>query len=492
MSTEANGPASGKRRKVSRREFLKVAAVAGGAAGLAACVPAVTSTPPPAPTSTVPVVPTAMPTAVPATPTQSPPVNLKLWWWGEEEAPGIGKWLEATIAKYRAIHPNITIETTQQTADSVVPTFEAAAAANQGPDIAFVWSGGLGMPYVWKGYLAPLNDYIDPKILALDPNVLATTYQGKKYFLSWYWMADTMVYNKQLFAKAGLDPENPPASWGDFLTACDKLKQIGVVPMAAGLKDGWDAGILYMYMIQQNCDSPAEVVQACLGQTSFTDPKFLAMWQNLDELRSKGYFNKDIMSLETFSADEPFVMGKAAIRIRAAQQNVLDFANKMGAANVGAMKFPIFGNGKYVTTRGVGAWWPETFTITSWSQHPKEAGDFLSFFYTPDIANSIFTSAGVMPGGLSLFDKTLVQNAEVRKVIDWGEYLHMEIITPETVDYDGIYTSIESVCGGTQSPLAAAKSVDAVVAQWKSASPDEFTHFTSWEKDIAQLAASGA
>jgi raffinose/stachyose/melibiose transport system substrate-binding protein len=489
MSEEEKSPENESPKRVNRREFIKFAAVATGAAGLAACAPSLTSTPSAVPPSTAAAAATTAPTAGVATATAGKPVSLKLWWWGEEEAPGIGKWLESTAAKYKESHPNITVETVQQSGDQLVPAFEAAAAAKQGPDIAFVWCGGLGMPYVWKDYISPLNDYIDPKILAMDANVLGTTYQDKKYFLTWYWMADTVAYNKELFSKAGLDPENPPEKWDDFIAACDKLKKSGVDPMVMGFKDDWDTAILYMYMIQQNCDSPAEVVDGCLGKVSFTDPKFLEMWQRLDELTKKGYFNKDIMSLETFSADEPFVMGKAAIRVRAAQQNILDFASKMGVDKVGAMNFPVFGKGKMATVKGVGAWWPETFCIPSFAAHPQEAGDFLSYFYNADVANGIFTSAGVLPGALSLFDKSLIKNAAVRKVIDRGPYLHMELITPQTVDYDGMYKSVDAVVGGGKTPMQSAQLVDGVVSRWKSQDPSGYADFTKWAADIAKLAA---
>ena len=37
------------------------------------------------------------------------PVNLTMWWWGEQEAAGAKKWLADTIRLYRKKHPNVTV-----------------------------------------------------------------------------------------------------------------------------------------------------------------------------------------------------------------------------------------------------------------------------------------------------------------------------------------------------------------------------------------------
>jgi len=68
-------------------------------------------------------------------------VTLTMWWWGEQEAPGAKQWLADTVKAYEAKHSNITIKTVLQTTDGLIPSFEAAAAAKQGPDIEYFWGG---------------------------------------------------------------------------------------------------------------------------------------------------------------------------------------------------------------------------------------------------------------------------------------------------------------------------------------------------------------
>ena len=62
---------------------------------------------------------------------------------------------------------------------------------------------------------------------------------GEYYGVPWTWGAVGILYNKDLFPKAGLDPENPPATWTDFLAAVQTLKDAGITPIAIGEADKW-------------------------------------------------------------------------------------------------------------------------------------------------------------------------------------------------------------------------------------------------------------
>ena len=57
------------------------------------------------------------------------PVNLTMWWWGQQEAAGATDWLKQTVALYEKKHPNVKIKTVLQTTDGLIPAFKAAAAA---------------------------------------------------------------------------------------------------------------------------------------------------------------------------------------------------------------------------------------------------------------------------------------------------------------------------------------------------------------------------
>src|SRR5579864_1665669 len=86
--------------------------------------------------------------------------NLVMWWWGDQEAAGALGWLRRSIALYEKLHPNITITEQLQTTTGLYPKFEAAAATRKGPDIQYLWGGINVLTESWRGYMAPVSDYI--------------------------------------------------------------------------------------------------------------------------------------------------------------------------------------------------------------------------------------------------------------------------------------------------------------------------------------------
>jgi multiple sugar transport system substrate-binding protein len=53
------------------------------------------------------------------------------------------------------------------------------------------------------------------------------TYSGKLYALPFTAEASVVYYNKNLFQKAGLDPNRPPASWAELESAAVKIRALG-------------------------------------------------------------------------------------------------------------------------------------------------------------------------------------------------------------------------------------------------------------------------
>ena len=159
-----------KNRPLTRRNFLKLGGIGLTAAGLSPLIQACGG----AATTAAPAAATQAPAATEAMPAGE---TLKMWWWGETEAKGLTKWLDDSIAKYKETSGNI-IEPTLQGTDQVIAGFQTASAANDAPDVQFLWNGIYHMESAWFGYLEPLDDLIPTDLLKQSGATPLSVFEG--------------------------------------------------------------------------------------------------------------------------------------------------------------------------------------------------------------------------------------------------------------------------------------------------------------------------
>ena len=413
-------------------------------------------------------------------PTQAAePVKLVMWWWGEQEAPGAQKWLDETIQLYQEKHPNVTIEAVLQSTDSLIPSFQSAMAAQEGPDIQYFWGGVWTLEFVWGGGVAPIDDLIPAEELAHYINNFERTFDGKIWGVPWYLSGNPFVYNPSLFEKAGLDPKKPLETWEELIAACGKLRAVNVIPISGGLKDGWFGGWLYSILGRQPHDSEKDIMAAVIGKAKFTDPKHVEWWKRLAELRDAGCWNEDINSLDYQQGMDRFVQGQAAM-IFGNDTFLKGWADTMGSwDNIGVMLVPKYAEGKManqyiVTAQGLG--------ITAWSRHKQEAADFLMFMHTQDRLNAWFKYTGVLPADDRL-DVSLIEQPQLQQIYQWATTIpgpNLENFIPTMMDEQANFAGTQLLFAGEKTPEELAQMTQDVIEKWASQNPEALENFTRW------------
>ena len=74
---------------------------------------------------------------------------------------------------------------------------------------------------------------------------------GKQYGIPFDLGMVGFWYNKDQFAKAGIAA--PPATWDEFLTDVQKLKDAGITPIALAGKDTWTGAFYWAYLAVRTC-----------------------------------------------------------------------------------------------------------------------------------------------------------------------------------------------------------------------------------------------
>ena len=85
----------------------------------------------------------------------------------------------------------------------------------------------------------PIVDTLNPGMVQIAKNLVQTTDSSKKrlYGLPFAGNASGYIYNKALFRKVGLDPENPPTTWSEFTDMLNTFKDAGINPLQGSVAD---------------------------------------------------------------------------------------------------------------------------------------------------------------------------------------------------------------------------------------------------------------
>ena len=125
---------------------------------------------------------------------------------------------------FEAKYPNIKIEWVSAPYGEILN--QVINMAGGGDKVDAIFSEMIWIPaLVDAGLAAPMDEILSPEFLAdYYPNILeAHSVDGKVYGAPLYVSPFVLFYNKDLFEKAGLDPENPPKTYDEMLEIAPKL-----------------------------------------------------------------------------------------------------------------------------------------------------------------------------------------------------------------------------------------------------------------------------
>lgn len=408
---------------------------------------------------------------------QSPELNM--WWWGEQELPGLQAYVDENTKAYTAA----AVKPMLQDTAVVISQFQTAAAAGKAPDIQFLWNGIYHMESVWLGYLRPLDGLIPDDIIKASNPTLLSRFGGKTYRVGWYPLPMIWIYNKDLFAKAGLDADNPPKTWDEFLNACDKLKAAGIAPVGGGIQDGYWGEWYFGHALAQNVDSAGEVIQLFTGEKDFRDPKYHEHWVKLEELKKKDFFNPEMASTDLYSGIDLLVAGKVAMGLSVASRLPKD--SKTTNGRIGVMVMPVYGKGKLAgqpifDSQGLG--------ISAGSANPEAAAKFLEYLQSPAVLKTMFEKTGWIPSSTN-FDISVIEDPVVRDMWQkWGlspNIPYLANLVPGQFYEQALLPTAQQVIGGKITGAQAGDLAADVAKQWRDFNPDVVENYKKWAADLS-------
>lgn len=281
---------------------------------------------------------------------------------------------------YEAMHPEVRIELIQESDDSIKGKIKTLVASNSVPDVYFSWTGSWGENFVRGNRAVDLSPVVGPDTpwgKTLTPAAIkAFQYNGRYYGIPLYLDAKFMGYNKQIFAKLGLDV---PATFEDLLAACDTIRKAGTTPISLGNKEAWPvvhyAGQLLSYNVPQ-ATLERDFVPA---SAEYSDPGYVASLAQFKELADRCTDGASMNGVSYSSAVQSFSNTDSAMYY----QEILEFdqSTAEGAAlkveDFGFFRLPPPADAKGDVNSIEGA--PEGYMISSASENIPLALDFMRF-----------------------------------------------------------------------------------------------------------------
>ncbi len=150
--------------------------------------------------------------------------TLKFWRAGLDE--GTRNFYQSEIDRYQSANPNVTIEFSEYDwGDTMETKLNMGFASGTGPDVVRYVISSIAHR-VSQGHYHPLEEYIESWDEADDIVQTAYnigSYKGTRYGITVQTDPMFVIFRKDFYEEAGLDPDDPPTTWEELKEASRKL-----------------------------------------------------------------------------------------------------------------------------------------------------------------------------------------------------------------------------------------------------------------------------
>lgn len=312
---------------------------------------------------------------------------------------GIGESFKKVVEAYNSSHENQVVAT-EVPFSELVQKYATAIAGGQAPD-------ALSMDLIYTpafaaaGQLEDLTDWAKklPYFNSLSPShVRLGTYQDHIYGLPLSVETSVFAWNKDLYKKAGLDPEKAPTSWEEIEANAEKIRKIGSDTYGFYFSGGGCGGCMIFTFTPLVWGAGADILSADGKKATLDTP----------QMRKAVGFYRDMVKKDLVPAGAASDNGA----------NFLSFTNgKIGQQSLGAFAIGTlvtehpdinFGvtlipsvDGKTSSFAG-----GDNFVITKGTKKLAAVEDFLQYIYSMD-GQKVMAKYGSLPTRGDIADKVL-------------------------------------------------------------------------------------
>jgi multiple sugar transport system substrate-binding protein len=310
-------------------------------------------------------------------------ITLRISWWGEQARHD--KTMKV-LELYKQKNPHITFEAEFASYDAYFQRLTAQAAGNNLPDITFL--GVFMSQYASKDLLYDMNEFVKNNTIEtadISKDILESgSVKNKLYGISVGTNAWSVIYDPDLFKKAGISEPKLGWTWNDVNEAAAKLKAV----TDYGIDEFSEKQMFEIYL-RQNGQHLFNAENNALG---YKDDKLMTDYldMRLKWVEKAQAPTPEITKQNSKNEDKLIVHGKAGMSFAASNIIVaLENAAKRPLA-LAPLPGPNAEKGMYLK--------PSQFlSISKNSKYKEEAAKFISFFSNDVEANKILAGDRGVP-----------------------------------------------------------------------------------------------
>jgi raffinose/stachyose/melibiose transport system substrate-binding protein len=302
-------------------------------------------------------------------------------WLHIEQNPDVAAFYTDVARRFEATRPGTTVEMQFLENESFKKKLTTLLQSPDKPHIIYSWGGGVLREQVKAGVIeditAPMNsgwrERFNPAALGLY------TINSRVYGVPMLTSQVGFYYNKDLFAKAGVDG-NAIKTWADLLAAVKKLQAAGITPIITGGGDKWPLHFYWSHLAIRIGGKPAFDAALRGEGNGFASDTFVRAGELFKELADLKPFQAGYLAATYPQSTGQFGDGKGAMMLMLnGLLNTMraNSADKVGIPDdkLGWFAFPSVPGGKGApddTLGGMNGW-----LVTKGA--PTEATEFLKF-----------------------------------------------------------------------------------------------------------------
>jgi raffinose/stachyose/melibiose transport system substrate-binding protein len=292
-----------------------------------------------------------------------------------------------TVKDFEAAHPGVKVTFDYLENEAYKTKLPTVLQSSQRPHIFQSWGGGVLNDQIKAGILEDLTPVVKADFEANFPKAGLDVYtvDGKIYGAPRVSTMVVMWYNKDLAAKAGVDPAKIK-TWDDFLAAVKKAKDAGVTPIVTGGKDKWPVHFYYGYLALRIAGKAGLDAAKAGKDGGFENPAFIKVGEEFKKLVDLKPFQEGFADATFDKSSGQFGDGQALFHLNGSfaysvhKRNAVD-GKGFDDSKLGYIPFPAVAGGKGDPSDVFGG--ADGWIVSKGA--PKEATQFMAYMVSKKI-----------------------------------------------------------------------------------------------------------